>query len=286
MRCERPYTFYNEPQQLCCHYCGSIQSIIIHCEDCQSENISPIGVGTEQMEEFLNHYFNNKKTLRIDRGSITTERSLKVALESIYNNEADIIVGTQMIAKGHHFPNVTMVGIINIDGSLYSGDYRATERAAQLIVQVSGRAGRCEKQGEVYLQTYQPDNYFLKQLFISDYLLVCDSLLEERKLGKLPPYQHSIILRTESPILKDSIGSLNFIVSSVNKMGCFKGVFIYGPMPCLVAKNSGKYRYMLIFKSEKRNILHQLIHWIEDDIIKSTVIKVRYSFDIDPQEMS
>ena len=285
-RCERPYTFYNDPQQLCCHYCGSIEAIVINCDSCTSENISPIGVGTEQMEEFLNQYFHNKKTLRIDRGNITTETSLKVALDKIYNYKADIIIGTQMIAKGHHFPNLTMVGIINIDGSLYSGDYRATERVAQLIIQVSGRAGRSSKQGEVYLQTYQPDNYFLKKLFNLDYLLVCDSLLEERKLGKLPPYRQSIILRGESPILRNVIDSLDFIVSSIYKNNCFKDVYIYGPMPCLVAKTSGKYRHMIILKSEKRNILHKVISWVEGFVINKNLTKVRYSFDIDPQEMS
>ncbi|MFT6836392.1 MAG: primosomal protein N' (replication factor Y), partial [Francisellaceae bacterium] len=180
-RCDAPYTLHNNPQSLSCHHCNSNHPIMVLCQNCKSNSLITTGVATEKLEELLINDFPNKKILRIDRTNIYNSSQLNDSLEAIHNGWADIIIGTQMITKGHHFKNVTLVGIIDIDGGLFSTDFRALEKTAQQIVQVFGRSGREEKKGEVYLQTHQPQHPMIQTLLNHGYKKLLDEILIERE---------------------------------------------------------------------------------------------------------
>ena len=283
-RCEAGYTLHQSPQQLCCHHCGVVTKVMTHCETCQSAEISPVGVGTEQIEVYLKEYFKDHEVLRLDRDSTSKKGELDAALSQIHNHQADIIIGTQMIAKGHHFSKVTMVGIINVDGSLFSSDFRALEKMGQLIVQVSGRAGREATQGEVYLQTCQPDHPLLLKLLEKGYSQFSEEILLERAISKWPPYGYVAIIRAEAIRLEDASQLLINVQNDLRKEMESK-VLIYGPLPGLRPKKAGLYRQMLVLKSESRKHLHQAVGFIQHQLLLQKKGAARWSIDVDPQEM-
>lgn len=157
--CEKPYTYHQHQRVLRCHHCGTQKPIPMQCVNCGSTHLVTTGLGTEQLEESLNQRFPNYKITRIDRDSTARKGKLEQYLRDIQLGKSQILIGTQMLAKGHHFPNVTLVALLNVDSALFSTDFRAEERLAQLYVQVAGRAGREEKQGEVVLQTHYPTSF-------------------------------------------------------------------------------------------------------------------------------
>ena len=283
-RCDAPYTLHHSPQRLCCHHCGASVPIVTHCEACNSEEVSPVGVGTERIEDYLKNYFKSKSIVRLDRSNTSKKGELGSALSRIHRGHADIIIGTQMIAKGHHFSNVTMVGIVNVDGGLFSGDFRAIEKMAQLIVQVSGRAGREDKQGEVYLQTYHPEHYLLDKLLKEGYIAFSQAVLEERVIAHWPPFGYLVVLRAESKVLQEAINLLE-IMKNLMPETLKHQVSCYGPLPGLRSKTAGFYRQMLLFKSDIRQPLHQLIDLIQYEMSKHKLKTARWTIDVDPQEM-
>lgn len=185
-RCDAYYTYHQNSNEMRCHHCGSQRPVIHQCQGCGSTQLVTVGVGTEQLEKQLNTLFPEYKTIRIDRDSTRRKGALESALQSIKSGEFNILIGTQMLAKGHHFPNVTLVGLLDVDGSLFSSDFRAAERLAQLFVQVAGRAGRASKPGEVLLQTHHPEHPLLQALLHKDYRFFAQASLRERQLAKLP----------------------------------------------------------------------------------------------------
>jgi primosomal protein N' (replication factor Y) len=211
---------------------------------------------------------------------------MNVHLEKINAGEVDIMVGTQMLAKGHHFPNVTLTGIVDADRGLFSTDFRASERLAQLFMQVSGRTGRGSKEGTVIVQTYNPEHPLFKQLIEHGYNYFSKALLQERKLSSLPPYTHMAFLRAEAHNSNDAKQFINQSMKLLNSL-TNNTLQLFGPIPAIIEKRSGRYRYQLIIQSTNRKILHsQLDNWLNElDNIKSGK-KVRWSLDIDPQDMS
>lgn len=168
-RCDAYYTYHQHSNEMRCHHCGSQRPVLHQCKGCGSTQLVTVGVGTEQLEAQLHTLFPEYRSVRIDRDSTRRKGSLESALTAIRKGEYQILIGTQMLAKGHHFPDVTLVALLDVDGSLYSSDFRASERLAQLFIQVAGRAGRASKPGEVVLQTHHPEHSLLQALLHKDY---------------------------------------------------------------------------------------------------------------------
>jgi primosomal protein N' (replication factor Y) len=279
-RCESPYTLHLHPQQnLVCHYCNSYKAIDTNCPKCNSCQLITAGIATEKVEEFLKNRFPNKNILRMDRTNITNKDDLENALELIHSNWANIIIGTQMITKGHHFKNVTLVGILDGDSGLFSSDYHAIEKMSQQIIQVSGRSGREQHQGEVYLQTHQPDHPMLKLLLEQGYEVFIKNLLTERKQHNWPPYSYQAIIRVDSHQFKAGKEFLNEIKNL--KFDDSSNITIYGPTNANRAKQSGYYRQILLLQSQFRNDLHSFIYNLQRKINT----KLRWIIDIDPIDL-
>ncbi len=197
-RCDAYYTLHQQSGELRCHHCATQRPIMHQCQQCGSTQLLPVGVGTEQLEAQLAELFPEFKTVRIDRDSTRRKGSLENYLEAIKNNEYQILIGTQMLAKGHHFPNVTLVALIDVDSALFSNDFRASERLAQLFIQVAGRAGRASKPGAVLLQTHHPEHQLLQSLLHKGYGVFSQAALTERRQALLPPFTHLVLLRAEA----------------------------------------------------------------------------------------
>jgi primosomal protein N' (replication factor Y) (superfamily II helicase) len=284
-RCELPYTYHKSKNLLVCHHCESQKRSIQHCAEC-GEELLLLGHGTERIEETLAELFPKATISRIDRDTTRKKNAMHDHLEKIHSGDVDILVGTQMLAKGHHFPNVTLTGIVDADRGLFSTDFRAAERLAQLFIQVSGRTGRGKKKGTVVVQTHNPEHPLFNQLIEHGYHFHAESLLKERQLSSLPPYAHMAFLRAEAHNANDA---KRFINDAMNQLSLLteKTLQLFGPIPAIIEKRSGRYRYQLIIQSSNRKTLHaHLDSWLNQlDNLKSGK-KVRWSLDIDPQDMS
>ena len=237
------------------------------------------------MEESLQALFPGEEIVRIDRDSTRKKGSLQMLLEKIHNQEANLLIGTQMLSKGHHFSNLTLVAVIDADGGLYGTDFRAVERMAQLLVQVSGRAGRAEVQGEVVIQTHHPENPLLQLLLSKGYSAFSEALLKDREMALLPPYSHVALLRAEA-VQRDQ--PLRFLetIKQFLKPKATNSVNILGPVPAPMEKRAGRYRAQLLLQSEERAALHKVCQPLVQHLMQHPMTKrVRWSLDIDPQEM-
>lgn len=287
-RCDAYYTYHQNSNEIRCHHCGSQQPVIHYCQGCGSHQLVTLGVGTEQLESQLGQLFPEYKTIRIDRDSTRRKGSLEAALESIRNGEYQILIGTQMLAKGHHFPDVTLVALLDVDGSLYSSDFRASERLAQLFIQVAGRAGRASKPGEVILQTHHPEHGLLQALLHKDYHHFAETALAERKQAMLPPYTFMTLFRAEandSQLVEDFLRQVRHTLES---HPLFDGYcMVLGPTPAPLAKRAGKSRWQLILQTQTRSQMQKLLMSAKPAInLLPTAKKVRWSLDIEPQDLS
>ncbi|MED7819195.1 MULTISPECIES: replication restart helicase PriA [unclassified Francisella] len=282
-KCDKPYTLHTHPYQyLECHFCGSRKPLVTACTSCGEQELFTYGTGTEKVQSRLEAKFPYNKIVRFDRSNIKTINDLHNINQMINDNMVDIIVGTQMIAKGHHFENITLVGLINIDAGLYSTDFHAIERTAQMIVQVSGRAGRADKPGTILLQTYQPENKLLSLVVNNDYLKFLDYLLEQRRYACYPPYSYQAQIIAESKKEQDVLNLLNDIYLKLKDYEC---VQISKPLPALHLKKNNTYRYSLLLTSKKRREINLLIKWVNQNICGSIKSNIKVYFDIDPIEL-
>lgn len=283
--CDANLVIHNHEKILRCHHCAREQRLMPNCPACKTGVLMPLGLGTERIEDALRELFPDKTLVRLDRDTTQRKGSLERYLTQINNGEADIILGTQMLAKGHHFPNVTLVAIVDVDSGLFSIDYHATERLAQMIVQVSGRAGRAEKPGKVILQTRHPDHKLLNTLIREGYRRFADTALAERKEGALPPFSYHALLRAQAnnPQLP-----LEFLQAAATLAKNYKAghTQILGPVPAPMEKRAGLYRYQLLFQSDKRSDLQKCLTELVANIdnIKH-VKKIRWSLDVDPVDL-
>lgn len=280
-RCDARLTFHYQPQRLYCHHCGSNKKIPTVCIRCKHQELIDVGLGTEQLETVLQKRFPDYGIVRIDRDSTRTKNSMKEKLDLIYNRKASILIGTQMIAKGHHFPHLTLVAIVDADSSLYSIDFRAAERMGQLLIQVAGRAGRAERKGEVFIQTHHPQDPLLTFLLKEGYAAFAEALLKEREAAQLPPFSYLSLLRAESskPMLP-----YEFLSEIKQRILVNKGVEILGPVAASMTRKAGRYRYQLLFQSKHRACLHQVLTKLID-LLSTQRAKVRWTLDVDPQEI-
>lgn len=287
-RCDAYYTYHQHSSEMRCHHCGSQRPVIHQCESCGSTQLVTVGVGTEQLEHQLGVLFPEYKTLRIDRDSTRRKGSLESALESIRRKEYQILIGTQMLAKGHHFPDVTLVALLDVDGSLYSSDFRASERLAQLFIQVAGRAGRASKPGEVILQTHHPEHSLLRALLNQDYRHFARTALEERKLAMLPPYSFLALIRAESNQGEQVETFLRQVRQTLEAHPLFDDAcLVLGPTPAPMAKRAGKFRWQLLLQTPSRSLMQKMLQSAKPAIqMLPLSYKVRWSMDVEPQDLS
>ena len=281
-RCDTHFTFHSSNHHLQCHHCGSSRRAPQQCPDCRGGEMVPVGLGTERLEESIKNLFPNARVKRIDRDTTRRKSAMKNFVNEIKSGEVDILIGTQMLAKGHHFPAVSLVGLIDMDGALYSSDFRAPEYAAQLITQVSGRAGRADKKGEVVIQTHLAEHPMLKQLISSGYKTFTELAIQERISAQLPPHTYNALFQAESTYLghtKTFLQEVKQILMSNNH----SKVNLLGPVPAFYTKKAGKFRYQLYVESNNRKDLHRLLHMNLSEIEKlKSVSRVKWRMEVDP----
>ncbi len=284
LRCDAHLTVHQGQQQLRCHHCGSQRPVNPRCPDCNSDSLHFMGAGTERVEDVLAQRFADYRVLRIDRDSTRRKGSLDNMLAEIQRGEPVILVGTQMLAKGHHFPNVTLVGMLDADYGLFSSDFRASERMGQLLLQVAGRAGRAERAGEVLIQTHQPDNPLLHFLLRHDYEGFSRALLKERAEAQLPPYSHLALLRAESP---QTEAALQFLQQAKQQAAIIQPQLLaFGPLPAPMERRAGRFRAQLLFQHHHRGELQQWLARLMPQLeTMKSARRVRWSIDVDPMEM-
>jgi len=281
-RCDKPYTFHQKQQLLICHHCGSQKRIPKQCPGCGSVRLAPVGQGTEQLEQRISDIFPNTSVVRIDRDSTRKKGELTKLLQEITDKKHQLLIGTQMLAKGHHFPDVTLVAVLDGDGALFSFDFRASEQMAQLLIQVAGRAGRASKPGKVLVQTNYPDHPLLQDLVNNGYQHFAKQALVERKQALLPPFSFQALFRAEANYPSYPEKFLR-VLTELNVINCQ----FAGPVPAAMEKKAGKFRYHLILQAKSRKELHlailQLLEVIPNNEWQS---KVRWSLDIDPIDLN
>lgn len=287
-RCDAYYTYHQNSSEIRCHHCGSQQPIIHQCQGCGSTHLVTVGVGTEQLEHQLSELFPEYQTIRIDRDSTRRKGSLESALTAIRHGEYQILIGTQMLAKGHHFPDVTLVALLDVDGSLYSSDFRASERLAQLFIQVAGRAGRASKPGEVVLQTHHPEHSLLQALLSKSYRHFAETALEERKVAQLPPFSFLTLFRAEanqSALVEEFLRQVRHTLEAHPLFDQYCQVL--GPTPAPLAKRAGKFRWQLLLQTQSRPMMQKLLASAKPAIaLLPNAKKVRWTLDIEPQDLS
>ncbi len=284
-RCDARMTLHLGTNLLWCHHCGHQRRTHRHCPECNSEDLHPLGQGTERLEEVLSQRFPDQPIARIDRDSTRRKGALEKILDEIHSGHYRILLGTQMLAKGHHFPDVTLVGILDVDQGLFGADYRAAERMAQLVEQVAGRAGRANKPGRVLIQTRHPDHPLLQTLVHQGYNAFAQVCLDERRDAQLPPFSYQALLRAESPSAEKSI---RFLEDAAEQAKTFNaaGVEFWGPVPAPMERRAGRLRAHLLIQANHRSILHKLLsQWIPALSKLKSSRSVRWSIDVDPQEM-
>jgi len=282
--CDARLTLHLARRRLACHHCGWTQAIPQACPDCAKTDLRALGLGTERLEEEVERLFPGVRLARIDRDSTRGGRLARL-LEGARQGDFPILIGTQMLAKGHHLPGVTLVGILDLDQGLYGADYRAPERMAQLIVQVAGRAGRAERPGRVVLQTRHPDHPLLTALLSGGYSTFAEQALAERRAALLPPFSHQALLRAEGPAPEDAAGLLSSAATLAREIG-LTGLSLWGPVPAPMERRAGRYRAQLLVQAGRRAELHRLLAaWVPRLRALKVPRGVRWSLDVDPQEM-
>ncbi len=283
-RCDSNLTLHRRVNRMRCHHCGYEGQIKLKCDSCHSTEMVDVGEGTQRVEDAIALRFPEHTLLRIDRDSTSRKGELAEVLEQARSGAADILVGTQLITKGHDFPNVGMVGILEADQGLYSTDFRASEALFQQILQVSGRAGRRDEVGRVFIQTRFPEHPFFDRVTQHDFISFAKDLLQERQAASFPPFGFFALLRAESP---HQAQALQFLRKARHEMQPQDGVRIMDAVPAPMERRAGKFRAQLLICANQRsalnNTLAQWLHLIAvDKDAKKLANSVRWSLDVDP----
>jgi primosomal protein N' (replication factor Y) len=283
-RCDARMTLHGQGR-LVCHHCGSERPAPAHCAQCGGSSFGIAGQGTERLEEALAALFPDAGVARVDRDSTRRKGSMEKLLDEVQRGTRRLLVGTQMLAKGHDFPQVTLVGVLDADQGLFSADFRASERMAQLIIQVAGRAGRAERPGEVLIQTHQPDHPLLQHLVREGYGSFAAAALVERRAALLPPYASLALLRAEAPAATHPQAFLEAARHALAALGATQ-VRILGPAPAPMERRAGRYRAHLLLQCAERGPLQRLL---ADALPRLDTLKearrVRWSIDVDPASL-
>lgn len=287
--CDARMTLHRQPPMLACHHCDKRRAVPAACPNCAGADLRPLGSGTERTEETLAALFPNIPVYRIDRDSTRRRDALEQTLAQVKRGEPCLLVGTQMLAKGHHLPHVALVVVVNADAGLYASDFRALEHSSQLLVQVAGRAGRAAHPGRVLVQTLHPDDPHLRLLAAHGYDPLAEQLLAERRAAALPPFRFLALLRLESPqeeaamtLGREATAMLRqWLATHALEVSCL------GPVPAPMERRQNRYHLQVMLSSARRSQLHagcaQLTAWLENC---PAARRVRWSLDIDPQTLS
>lgn len=288
-RCDAKLTLHQSPKRLHCHHCETVYTVYSQCPECKSKSLMSLGLGTERLEEGLQKHFPHIDVLRMDSDTTSGKGKLNKLLDKIYAGTTCIITGTQMLAKGHHFPHVTMVAVVDADSGLYSTDFRASERMAQLIVQVAGRAGRGNKQGQVIVQTHNPHHPVLQGLVSQGYHHFAQEQLKERQTTALPPYAYLALIRAEAihqSLVYEFLKALREDAQTIQKSVKHFDIKIGGPVPAAMERKAGRFRAHLLFQAENRHHLQQFLGKLMPYIEKKKPSRqLRWSIDVDPIEV-
>ena len=282
--CDARMTLHRRAQQLRCHHCGAHRAVPVICGDC-GQALNPVGQGTERVEETLARLFPEAPLARLDRDTASARGAVQTVLDRVHSGEARILVGTQMLTKGHHFPEVSLVVILDADQGLFASDFRATERLAQTITQVAGRAGREARAGEVLIQTEFPEHPLLNRLLTEGYEGFAVGALEERREAGWPPFSRLAMLRAEA---KDGAGLDTFLraagqsAESLNETA----VKVLGPAAALIARRADHFRAHLLIETAARSTLQRFLkNWLPQVERLPGPPGLRWSIDIDPLEV-
>ena len=278
-RCSSRLVVHLKEQRMRCHHCGHEERIPRHCPSCGAIELAPVGHGTQRLEETLAKFIPEARVLRVDRDSTRRKNALPEMLEKVHAEEVDILVGTQMLAKGHDFPKLTLVGILNADSGLYSADFRASERLFSQLLQVSGRAGRASDNGEVLIQTAFPEHPLFAALRTGDYTAFAEALLAEREQANLPPFSSQAMLRAEAHSLESA---MRFLREAIALAPDSKQVSVYDPVPALMARLAGKERAQLLVESTSRGALQKFLTAWMPALEAHKTRNVRWALDVDP----
>lgn len=283
VRCSARLVVHLGQKQLKCHHCGHEQRIPVQCPDCGNPDLSPVGQATQRLEQTLVDLFPTANIARVDRDSVRNKDALTDLLKKVHDKEIDILVGTQMLAKGHDFPHLTLVGVIDTDTALFSPDFRASERLFSQLMQVSGRAGRAEKPGEVLIQTTFPQHALFDALRAQDYEVYADALLDERNAMQFPPMSYFALLRAEA-------SSYNQVASFLSQAVVFaqqipSEVMVFDPLRPQMERLNNMERGQLLLQASNRAAFHQFLRqWMPQLRAQKLANKVRWMLDIDPIE--
>ncbi len=281
-RCAAQLVLHLPERRLRCHHCGHVSPPPAACPGCGNPDLAPIGHGTQRVEEALQRHLPDARILRIDRDTTRRRRAWHDMRQRIESREVDILVGTQILAKGHDFPHLNLVGVLNADSQLYSSDFRAAERLFALLTQVSGRAGRGGVQGEVLIQTEFPQHPLYAALGRHDYRAFADGALAERREAGFPPLVHQALLRAEAPRLATALEFLAAAARSGKALGA--RVTIYDPVPAALPRRAGHERAQLLVQSGSRTELRRFLAAWREALGQSRATRARWALDVDPLE--
>ena len=285
-RCDAHLVFHREDGRMRCHHCAAERAPAEECPECGSKNVRRLGLGTERVAGALERRVEGLRVARMDRDATRRRGSLEDLLDRVHAGEVDAVVGTQMLAKGHHFPNVTLVAILDADAGLFGIDFRATERMAQLLLQVAGRAGRGDRTGRVLLQTHHPEHPLLRVLVLEGYRKFCAEALAERRGARLPPFASLALVRAEA-LQRDAPPAFLRDAEARASARPHPGVSVLGPVPSPMERRAGRYRAQLLVDATSRAALQRFLPgWIAELESLPSARKVRWSVDVDPQEMA
>lgn len=286
--CSARMTLHSQPRHLRCHHCDQQKPVPNQCPSCHNPELAALGQGTERCEVLLQEHFPDVEILRVDQDSMSRKNSMQALSQKLALGRPCILVGTQMLAKGHHFPTVTLAVLLDIDQGLFSGDFRGPERMGQQLIQVAGRAGRGDLPGRVLLQTYQPDHPLLQLLLTESYGTFARALLQERFATRLPPVWAMTVLRAESKRAETAVEFLHRALAIARSFAPPSPQLQYlGPLPALMEKRQHRFRYQLQITCAKRAELQTLLKHLVSQLEQLALAqRVRWSVDVDPQDMS
>ena len=283
-RCDRPLTVHRGAARLRCHHCGAEERVPTACPACASPALGPQGIGTERLEENLAQRFAGVPVIRVDRDSTRTRGGRDAVFEALDGEGARILVGTQMLAKGHDLAGLTLVVVVGVDEGLYSVDFRAAERLGQLIVQVAGRAGRAARPGSVILQTHHPSHPLLLALLDGGYPALARQLLVERRAASLPPYAQLALLRAEAKQHADALAFLDAAATAARSRST--ELQLHGPLPAPMPRRAGFQRSQLLLEAGDRATMQGfLADWLAHVRAMPAARRVRWSIDVDPVDL-
>ncbi len=281
--CAGKLVLHLQDKRLRCHHCGHQARVPHTCPSCGNTDLQPVGIGTQRVEEALQEHFPKARILRVDRDSTRNKGTWRAMRKQIQDDAVDILVGTQILAKGHDFPNLTLVGVLNPDGALYSSNFRASENLYAQLAQVAGRAGRADKPGEVLVQTAFPNHPLFRALQAHDYDAWAETLLAERRMAGFPPFVHQVLLRTEGKQEGEVYAFMRHAHDAAN--GLDMPVEIYGVIPAAMPRRANHFLAQLLVQCDARRPLHQFLHAWRPILESLHSRKLRWSLDIDPLEL-